>query len=103
MQPVVEDPVNAGNVLTLQVPPPTREGREKVAEQAAKLGERVKGEVRLVRQDGLKKLKGLGKGVKGVKVDEVRKEEAKVEKLVKGVEDEVKKVVDGVKRAVMEN
>ncbi|KAF8424505.1 ribosome recycling factor-domain-containing protein [Tirmania nivea] len=106
MQPVVEDPVNSPNVLTLPLPPPTREGREKLAEQAGKLGEKVKGEVRMVRQEGMKKLKGLvkgGKGVGGVKVDEVKKEEARLEKVVKGVEEEVKKVVEGARKGILEN
>jgi len=105
MQPVFDDPFNSPNVITLPLPPPTRDGREKLAEHAVKLGEKTKGEVRMVRQEGMKKLKGLvkgGKGVGGVKVDEVMKEEAKLERVVKAVEEDVKKAVDGARKGIME-
>ena len=107
LQPVLEDPTNAPNVLTIPLPPPTREGREKLAENATKWGEKTKGECRLVRQAALKKLKDLttakGGGGKGVRIDDVRKEEAKIEKLVKATEEEVKKVVEAARKGIMDN
>lgn len=107
LQPVLEDPTNAPNVLTIPLPPPTREGREKLAENTTKLGEKTKGEFRLVRQAALKKLKDLtttkGGGGKGIKVDEVRKEEAKIEKFVKATEEEVKKAVEAARKGILDN
>ncbi|KAF8469674.1 ribosome recycling factor-domain-containing protein [Kalaharituber pfeilii] len=62
MQPVQEDPVNNPLVLTLPLPPPTRESRELLASQANKLAEGTRGQIRLVRMTAIKKIKGaLGK------------------------------------------
>ncbi|KAI5780685.1 ribosome recycling factor-domain-containing protein [Peziza echinospora] len=96
MQPI-QDPTNA-LVLTVPLPPPTKEGREKMGEMVVKTGEKARNELKLLRAASHKLIKGL----KNERPDDVRKADQRLEKIVKAEDDEMKKVVEAVKKAVLE-
>ncbi|BFZ63526.1 hypothetical protein YB2330_004650 [Saitoella coloradoensis] len=83
--------------LIIPLPQPTREARNKIAAEISKIGESSKTVLKRARQDALKLLKSAQ-----LPKDANKKKEAEVEKVMKKGSDEVTKIVEATKKAVLQ-
>ncbi|KAI9784814.1 MAG: hypothetical protein M1839_001544 [Geoglossum umbratile] len=95
--PLPQDPTH----LLLPIPPPTRDSRLQTAAQAAKHGELASNAIRNVRAVTHKRLRALGLA-KTVRMDDVKKAEKVMERVVEKGGEEVKRLVEGARKAVLE-
>lgn len=85
-------------VVSVALPPPTKESRVATVDAAGKAGEKALMALRGARQGSHKTIKGL----KGMSVDDVWKADKQLEKIMEKVGGEAKKIVEGAKKAIME-
>ncbi|KAH0609060.1 uncharacterized protein H6S33_001288 [Morchella sextelata] len=84
--------------ITMPLPPPTKESRVATVDAAAKAGERANNALRNARQGSHKKIKSL----KSMRVDDVRKADKQLEKIMDKVGAEAKKIIEAAKKSIME-
>ncbi|KAH0539105.1 hypothetical protein FGG08_004343 [Glutinoglossum americanum] len=91
--------------LYLPIPAPTRELRLESAQRVQKAGEVAQNSIRGARAVVHKKLRGLVVGKekgKGVRVDDVRRVEKGMEKVVEEGAGEARRLVEGARKAILE-
>lgn len=86
-------------LLNVPIPPPTAESRRAAVAAAAKAGDVAGNAVRNARQGQQKKLRAM-QLAKSARPDDLKKAGAQMEKVVEKGVAEVKKVVDGAKKAL---
>ena len=86
-------------LLVLNIPPPTAESRKQVVSEATKAGEKAGTAVRDARAKQQKKLRSMEKERTALP-DNVKKAGTQMEKLVVKANADVKKTVDGAKKAL---
>jgi ribosome recycling factor len=85
--------------LQLPVPPPTKESREQAGKEAGKAGERASEKVKEARGSMQKTLRAM-EVAKTVRSDDIVKARDTMEAKVKEAQGEVKKIVDGARKAL---
>ncbi|KAI5239557.1 ribosome recycling factor [Aureobasidium subglaciale] len=94
------DPTGANPLLlSIPIPPPTAESRKATVNAAAKAGDVANNAVRNARQGQQKKLRAM-QLAKTARPDDLKKAGAQMEKVVEKGVGEVKKIVDGAKKAL---
>jgi len=86
-------------LLVVNAPPPTAESRRLVVAEAGKAGDKAGDAVRAARQGQQKRLRTLELGKK-IRPDDLKKAQAGMEKAVEKATGEVKRVVEGAKKAL---
>ncbi|PSK60713.1 hypothetical protein B9Z65_863 [Elsinoe australis] len=86
-------------MLIVKIPPPTAESRKATLTEAGKAGETAQGAVRNARGTQQKKFRKM-ELAKTVRPDDLKKAQSKMEDVVKKAGEELKKIVDGAKRAL---
>lgn len=86
-------------LLTIPIPPPTKESRDAALGAAGKAGETAAMGVKNARAASQKRLRGL-KLKKAVRPDDLRKAEKEMEKIVEKAGADVKKTVDTAKKGM---
>lgn len=84
--------------IAMPLPPPTKESRVATVDAAAKAGERANNALRNARQGSHKKIKSL----KNMRMDDVRKADKQLEKIMDKVGAEAKKIIEAAKKSIME-
>lgn len=94
------DPTGANPLLlNIPIPPPTAESRKATVNAAAKAGDVASNAVRNARQGQQKKLRAM-QLAKTARPDDLKKAGVQMEKVVEKGVGEVKKIVDGAKKAL---
>ena len=88
--------------LTVTVPPPTGESRQAAIEQASKAADKAYFEIREARGAHQKKLRAM-QVARTVRPDDIQKAHKQMEDVVKRGNEEVKRILDGVKQALKIN
>ncbi|KAG8623217.1 hypothetical protein KVT40_008193 [Elsinoe batatas] len=86
-------------MLVVKIPPPTAESRKATLNEAGKAGDVAQNAVRNARGAQQKKFRKMELG-KTVRPDDLKKAQGKMEEVVKKAGEEVKRIVDGAKRAL---
>ncbi|KAF2221865.1 ribosome recycling factor-domain-containing protein, partial [Elsinoe ampelina] len=86
-------------MLVVKIPPPTAESRKATLNEAGKAGDVAQNAVRNARGTQQKKFRKMELG-KTVRPDDLKKAQGKMEEVVKKAGEEVKRIVDGAKRAL---
>ena len=87
------------NLLVVAIPPPTADSRRAVVEEAGKAGAVAADALRNARGVQQKKFRKMDVE-KTVRADDLRRASGKMEELVRKKGDEVKKIVEGAKKAL---
>lgn len=85
--------------LTITVPPPTGESRQRAVEEASNAADRAYHEIREARGMHQKRLRGM-QLARTVRPDDLQKAQREMEGVVKRGNDEVKKIFEGAKRVL---
>lgn len=87
------NPVVAGNIIRLPIPPLTEEKRKEMAKKAKEFAEKAKIAMRQIRQGYLDNLKSAQKN-KLLSEDELKRETEAFEKIIKAFSDKIDSIVD---------
>jgi ribosome recycling factor len=95
------NPSNDGKVLRIAIPPLTEERRRELVKTARNVAEQSRVSIRNIRRDGLEELKKL-QSAGGVAEDELKKEEADLQKLTDEYIAHVAKILETKEKEIME-
>jgi len=94
-------PSDDGNIIRIEVPPPTEEGRAELARRADKTGEEAKVALRNVRREAVEGIKAMEKR-DGLSEDEVHAGEKDVQKITEEMVQKIDHLVETKRKEIME-
>jgi ribosome recycling factor len=95
------NPSDDGNVIRIEVPPPTEEGRQDLAKRAEKEAEEGRIAIRNVRREAIEGIKAMEKR-EGLSEDEVRVGEKDVQRITAEFIEKVDRLAEHKRKEIME-
>jgi ribosome recycling factor len=95
------NPQDDGNIIRIEVPAPTEEGRAELAKRAEHTGEEAKIAIRNVRRDAIEGIKRMEKN-EGLSEDEVRIGEKEVQKITEEMAAKIDHFIEAKRKEIME-
>jgi ribosome recycling factor len=95
------NPSDDGNVIRIEIPPPTEEGRKELTKKVEHLGEETKVAIRNLRREAIDGIKAMEKA-DGLSEDEVRIGDKEVQDITDDTIKEIDRLIEAKREDIME-